>query len=430
MMGGLGTRLGEITATCPKPLLPVNDRPFFEYELRLLILAGFRRFLFCTGYLSEEIEEHFGDGSGYGISIDYSRDSDGKGDEGAPKKLLGTGGALRKAYDRLEQDFMLVYADSFMDIDYREAVWRYRRAKSEGALSLMTLLENNGRYDKSNVIYNEGRIELYDKNPDERMEYIDYGVNVFSREVLKERKEGEAFDLSEIQHALSLEGKLAGLVVKRRFYEIGRPDSYREFIAYARERFDLKRKAAFLDRDGVLNEIVYNEDTEQLDSPLRCSELKLIDGAAEAVERLKEAGYYVFVVTNQPAAAKGKTDRGTLYDINRRLMELIPGIDEVFMCPHHPKGSERSREPELIGACGCRKPGTGLIEEAAAKYACDMDSSFMAGDSYTDIQCAKAAGLRSVFIGDLKCDVCARLSYQKPDITAGSLKEAVEKILG
>ncbi len=425
MMGGLGTRLGEITATCPKPLLPVNDRPFFEYELRLLILAGFRRFLFCTGYLSEEIEEHFGDGADYGISIDYSRDSDGKEADNEPKKLLGTGGALRKAYDKLEDDFMLVYADSFMDIDYREVVWRYRMAKKEGALSLMTLLENNGRYDSSNVIYNDGKIELYDKKPDDRMKYIDYGVNVFAKEVLKDRKEGEAFDLSEIQHGLSIEGKLAGLVVKRRFYEIGRPDSYREFIDYARDRFDVKHKAAFLDRDGVLNEIVFNEDTEQLDSPLKVSELKLLDGAAEAVKTLKDAGYYVFIITNQPAAAKGKTSLGELWDINKELCKLIPEIDEVFMCPHHPKGSERSTEKDLICKCGCRKPETGLIKEASEKYACDMEASFMAGDSYTDIQCAQAAGLKSVFIGDLKCDVCARLSYRKPDITAGSLKEAV-----
>ncbi|MBO5552037.1 MAG: HAD-IIIA family hydrolase, partial [Lachnospiraceae bacterium] len=234
---------------------------------------------------------------------------------------------------------------------------------------------------------------------------------------------------SVIQHELSVEGKLEGLVVSRRFYEIGRPESYREFIGYAAERFDHPKKAAFLDRDGVLNEILYKEDTEQLDSPMKPEELKLLPGAADAVRRLKEAGYYVFVVTNQPAAAKGKTGLEDLIAINRRLVELIPEIDGVFACYHHPKGDKRSKEPGLIRSCKCRKPGTGLIDEACSVYAVDRSQSFMAGDSFTDIICGRDAGVRTVFIGNYKCDVCERLEYNKPDITAGSLDEAVSVIL-
>ena len=426
MMGGVGSRLGELVADCPKPMLPVGDKPFFEYELQLLTAAGFRKFLFCTGYLSSGIEDHFGSGEQFGISIDYQRDAR---DDAGKARLLGTGGALRHAYPKLEEDFMLVYADSFMDIDYREVVCRYFRAKEKGALSLMTLLRNDGRFDKSNVIYKDGRLVLYDKTaPDPEMAHIDYGVNMFSRTVLEGYEDGERFDLSAIQHELSLEGKLEGLVVTRRFYEIGRPESYREFTDYAAERFGHPKKAAFLDRDGVLNEIVYNEDTELLDSPMKPEELKLIPGAADAVRRLKEAGFYVFIITNQPAAAKGKTGLGDLFDINKRLRELIPEIDEVFVCFHHPKGDARCRERSLIRKCGCRKPGTGLIEEACIRYAVDMDGSFMAGDSYTDIKCGKAAGLRTVFIGDYKCDVCARLEFDKPDMTAPDLYDAVCKM--
>ena len=220
-----------------------------------------------------------------------------------------------------------------------------------------------------------------------------------------------------------MKGALEGLVVRKRFYEIGRPDPYREFIAYAKDRFDIPKRAAFLDRDGVLNEIVYNEDTEQLDSPLKVSELRLLPGAAEAVRKLKDAGYYIFVITNQPAAAKGKTSLGMLWDINKRLLELIPEIDEVFMCPHHPKGDDRSREKNLIGPCKCRKPGTGMIDEACARYAVDRDSSFMAGDSFTDIECGRAGGLKTVFIGDYKCDVCARLEHKRPDVIVKNLYE-------
>lgn len=438
MMGGMGTRLGEMVATCPKPMLPVGDRPFFEYELTLLKCAGFERFLFCTGYLSSEIEDHFGDGSKYGIKISYVRDgeNDGKG-----KALLGTGGALIHALPYLDEDFLLVYADSFMDIDYKEVVYRYFEAREEGASSLMSLLHNDGRYDTSNVVYKDGRLKLYDKkNLSSEMEYIDYGVNMFSRSALaeygekisafheEEGSDGIKFDLSDIQHELSVHGRLAGLIVDRRFYEIGRPESYREFISYAEERFDKPKKAAFLDRDGVLNEIVYNEDTELLDSPMKDEELKLLPGVTDAVSRLKALGYCIFVVTNQPAAAKGKTSLGNLFDVNKRLKALIPEIDEVFVCFHHPKGDSRCREKNLIKKCRCRKPETGLIEEACLKYRIDRERSFMAGDSYTDIQCGRAAGLKTVFLGDLKCDVCARLEYNKPDIIAPSLAKAVGEL--
>ena len=134
------------------------------------------------------------------------------------------------------------------------------------------------------------------------------------------------------------------------------------------------------------------------------------------------------MVTNQPAAAKGKTSLGNLFDVNKRLKALIPEIDEVFVCFHHPKGDSRCREKNLIKKCGCRKPETGLIEEACLKYRIDRERSFMAGDSYTDIQCGRAAGLKTVFLGDLKCDVCARLEYNKPDIIAPSLAKAVGEL--
>ncbi len=426
MMGGVGSRLGSLVKDTPKPMLPVCGRPFFEYELKLLKAAGFKKYLFLTGYLSSEIEDHFGNGEKYGVEIAYQKD--GVDEEGKPV-LLGTGGALRHAFDRLEEDFLLVYADSFMDIDYREVVYRYFKAKEEGSLSLMTLLHNGGKYDSSNVIYKDGALELYDKkNPSPEMDYIDYGVNMFSRSVLEKYTDGDKFDLSDIQNELSVSCRLYGLVVTRRFYEIGKPESYEEFNKYASERFEESRKAAFLDRDGVINEIVYNDDTEQLDSPLKPEQLKLLDGAAKAIKKLKEDGYYVFIVTNQPAAAKGKTTLGDLFDINKKLKELIPEIDDIFVCFHHPLGTSFSPEKNLIRKCECRKPKAGLIREAQEKYAIDMSNSFMAGDSFTDIKCGRAAGVKTVFIGDYKCDICARLEYEKPDVIAPSLNKYVDTI--
>ena len=425
MMGGLGTRLKEFTADCPKPLVDVNGRPFFDYEFDLLRQAGFRKFVFCAGYRADMIEAHYGDGSKYGVKIEYVLD-----DQGPEAKLLGTGGAIRKALPVLEEDFMVTYADSFMDIDYNEVIYRYAVSKAGGARSLMTLYHNFGKYDTSNVIFEDGHLVLYDKkNLSDRMQFIDYGVSMFERSLFEEYKAGEKFDLAVIQHELSVGGRLEGLVVSKRFYEIGSPDSYREFTAYAHERFDVPHRAVFLDRDGTINEIVYIDETEQLDSPMEVSQLKLIDGAADAVRALKAAGYLVFIVTNQPSAAKGKTTLGRLYDINHELLRLCGDcIDDIFMCPHYGTEQPHTKEKFLIKKCDCRKPLPGLIKQAMQKYDIDASASWMVGDSFTDVQCGRAAGVKTAFVGNFKCDVCSRLDFSRPDMIVSSVAEFAMKI--
>ena len=185
----------------------------------------------------------------------------------------------------------------------------------------------------------------------------------------------------------------------------------------------------------MINEIVYNEDTELLDSPMKPEQLRLLPGAAEAVRKLKKAGFYVFIVTNQPAAAKGKTTFGKLCEINRTMREAVADggedpIDEIFMCPHFPEEQPLTREHFLIKGCTCRKPQPGLILRAREKYRIDPERSYMVGDSFTDVLCGRAAGVKTVFIGSYKCDVCARLGQEKPDMIAGSLEEFAGRICG
>ncbi|MCR5116359.1 MAG: HAD-IIIA family hydrolase [Lachnospiraceae bacterium] len=410
LMGGLGTRLGELTKTHPKSMMEVEGLPFFDYELFLLKRAGFKDFLFLTGYESDEIEDYYGDGSKAGVSIKYCRDGE---------KLLGTGGAVRRAYQYLEDEFMLIYGDSFMDIDYGETLYRYEQAKKRGATCLMTVMKNAGRFDKSNCIVRNGKLVLYDKksnSPD--MDHIDYGISIYQKALFSDVPEGRAFDIADIQLEESVKGTCAVHIVNNRFYEIGRPESLEEFRKYIKRRFYEAHPAVFLDRDGVINEIVYNEDTEQLDSPMRYEEFKYLPFAEEALDLISRKGYYIFVVTNQPAAAKGKTSLEALYDINTSFVSDLAGsgiiINDVFMCPHHPEGSPGG-DRTLIRKCDCRKPGTGLIEKGREAYNIDWDKSYMTGDSYTDILAGQKAGLKTAFIGDLKCDVCARLKYNKPD---------------
>ncbi len=424
LMGGLGTRLKDYTKQCPKSLVDVCGRPFFDYQLDLLTAWGFNRFVFLIGYRAEMIEEYYGDGSSRGISIKYSYDGE---------KLLGTGGAVRRAIDLLEDDFLLIYGDSFMDIDYAETVYRYERGKAEGARALMTVLCNNNRFDRSNVVMKDGRLVLYDKhNPTPEMDYIDYGVCMYERSLFEDYPEDEAFDIAKIQHELSVAGKMSAQTVTKRFYEIGSPGSLAEFSGYVTKRFAESHPAVFLDRDGVINEIVWNDDIEQLDSPMKTEQFKFLPNAADAVKMFKEKGYYVFVVTNQPGAAKGKTSLATLYDINTYMIDALSKegaeIDDLFMCPHYPKKLPQTKEDFLIKKCSCRKPEPGLIYRAMRKYNIDLARSYMIGDSCSDVVAGSAVGLSTVFIGDLKCDLCKKLGDVAPTYVAANILEAAQII--
>ncbi len=438
LMGGLGTRLGEYTKECPKPLVEVEGKPFFDYSLKLFIHHGFRKFLFLIGYRAEMIEEYYGDGSKLGISISYCYDG---------KELLGTGGAVRRAYRLLEDDFLLVYGDSFMDIDYEETMYRYFEGKSRGMRALMTVLKNGNRFDRSNVIMDGSEIRLYDKmNMTPEMDYIDYGVcayekSLFRDEYLKDMvdipADGETngagmvnvkFDIALIQNRLSIEKKIAAHIVTKRFYEIGSPASLNEFRGYVRHRFNEKHPAVFLDRDGVLNEIVFNDDIEQMDSPQKPEQFRAFPEAAKAIKKIRDKGYYVFLATNQPGAAKGKCRLKTLYDINTMFAEQMAengaDIDAVFMCPHYPKKSENTKEDFLIKTCDCRKPKPGLLLKPADIYNIDYENSYMIGDSFTDIVAGQAAGVRTIFIGELKCDACKKLCDTEPDHIVHDVLEA------
>lgn len=422
LMGGLGTRLGERTKCCPKSLTDIEGRAFFDYQLDLLQTYGFHKFLFLVGYHANVIEEYYRDGSQRGICIKYSYDG---------KELLGTGGAVRNAYDLLEEDFLLIYGDSYMDIDYRETIYRYFRSKAEGSKALMTVMENHNCLDKSNVIFEDGKILSYDKqHQDTRMHYIDYGVEMFERSLFQNYEKGSAFDIALLQKRLADENRLAAHEVTKRFYEIGSPDSLEEFRRYVSERFGRERPAIFLDRDGVVNQIVFCEETEQLDSPLHKEELVLENGAVEAMRFMQEAGYYLFIVTNQPAAAKGKVLLEELYDVNtelcRRLHRQGIDIDAVEICPHHPEGSEKAGERFLIKKCNCRKPAAGMLEAVCRRFRVDRAGSWMAGDSFTDVLAGISAGVRTVFLGDYKCDVCKCLQYRKPDLICKDLIEFTE----
>ncbi len=185
-------------------------------------------------------------------------------------------------------------------------------------------------------------------------------------------------------------------------------------------------KAVFIDRDGVINELIYHREQGIIDSPFTVSQLRIIDGVPEAIQIIHQAGYKAIIVSNQPGIAKKHMSMKTFEAIRRRLIDELDKansfIDAEFYCLHHPQAILT----DLKEICDCRKPEPGLIKKAANELDIDLKSSWMVGDGITDIQSGKSAGCRTILIGKGKCELCHRMEQEnvKPDFICGNLLQS------
>lgn len=228
LAGGLATRLRPITETIPKALVDIDGRPFIDHQLDLLRRNGVRRVVMCLGYLGQMVEQHCGDGTRYGMELRYSYDGE---------RLMGTGGAIRRAADKgllgdgPDDVLWVMYGDSYMDIDYPAVLGAFERAPD--ALGLMTVLRNENRWDTSNVVFRDGKLLRYEKkNRTPEMNYIDYGVALLRKAAVDRIPTDRAFDLAELYTSLVNEGRMVGYEVFNRFYEIGTPPALEEARRY------------------------------------------------------------------------------------------------------------------------------------------------------------------------------------------------------
>jgi MurNAc alpha-1-phosphate uridylyltransferase len=227
LAGGLGTRLWPVTKTIPKSLIPIQGRPFADYQLAWLASQQVTEVVFCVGFLGKQIRSHIGAGAAFGLSVSYV-------DEG--EDLKGTGGALRLAFDAelLDESFFVLYGDSFLPIEYAPVQAAYRKS---GKPALMTVMQNKNRWDRSNAIFIPPNVTLYDKKCNDetraRMNYIDYGLSVLSRNLIAARVgQGAVVDLADLFKQLSVEGQLGGFEISQRFFEVGSEGGIADFASY------------------------------------------------------------------------------------------------------------------------------------------------------------------------------------------------------
>jgi NDP-sugar pyrophosphorylase family protein len=223
LAGGLATRLRPATDKTPKGLLSVAGEPFLVHQLRLLHSEGFRDVVICVGYLGDAIKANIGDGNALGLHIDYSFDG---------PTLLGTGGALKRALPKLGEKFLVIYGDSYMPVDYAAIVQAF---VVSGKPALMTVFENEGRWDASNLWFERGEIRHYSKKlRTSGMRHIDYGISVLSASVFDSFSEAAIFDVADVYSGLVSEKQVAAYEVKQRFYQIGSREGLAELDSLLR----------------------------------------------------------------------------------------------------------------------------------------------------------------------------------------------------
>ena len=224
LAGGLATRLGGLTQSVPKSMLDIQGKPFIAHQLRKLASLGGTSIVLCVGHLSKAIEDFVGDGSHFELSVTYSYDG---------PEQQGTGGAIYRALDLLDEDFIVTYGDSYVDLDLAELTRFHRQSKLPATMSIF---KNDGQWDKSNVRMSSPNKILYEQTPHVQSMFIDYGASIISRTKFEAIAPGGAWELPRFFEKLSESNELGGFLVKERFFEIGSTIGLNEFRNKVRER--------------------------------------------------------------------------------------------------------------------------------------------------------------------------------------------------
>ena len=426
MAGGFGTRISQLFPNIPKPLIPIDGIPDLEREVCSLASQGFRDIILTVSYLHEKIEEHFGDGSKWGVNIEYLV-------ENTP---LGNAGALFKL--NLKEDFLLLNADAMFDVNFNRFVDFH---KEHGGLVTLFTHPNSHPYDSGLLVADKnGAVEQWLAKEDSRPEYyrnrVNAGLHVINPKVLElsgidadrvgtvgENGKPIKVDLDrQLLKPLAGTGKMFCYDSPEYVKDMGTPERYyavcEDYKAgrVSGKNLQNKQKAVFLDRDGTINKYVgFLRDID---------EFELLDGVAGAIKKINASGYLAIVVTNQPVIARGEVSFEELERIHNKMETLLGKegayLDAIYFCPHHPHKGYEGERPELKLDCNCRKPKPGMLLKAAQDFNIDLAKTWMIGDGENDIRAGQNAGCRTALIGN---------ETYGQTVTVSSLKNFVEQYL-
>ena len=415
MAGGKGTRIASVASDVPKPMIHIAGKPILEYTIEVLARQGYTDIIMVVGHLGQTIQDYFGDGTKWSVSISYIV-------EDTP---LGTAGALYYLKDRIDEDFLLLNGDLIFDIDITKFCEQH---KENHCIATILTHPNSHPYDSGLIEADDrGKVTRWLAKEDERLWYhnrVNAGLHMLSPQVFQYFTTLCKLDLDrDILRQLISEGQLYVYDSPEYVKDMGTPDRYeavqQDLVSgrVAQRNLVKCQRAIFLDRDGTINKYVgFLNQIEQFE---------LLEGVAEGIKRINNSGYLAIVVTNQPVIARGEVTVDELQKIHNKMETLLGQegayVDDIFYCPHHPHSGYEGEVRELKIDCSCRKPKPGMLLEAAQKYHIDLSKSWMIGDGDSDMQAGMAAGCKVAGIGDKITD---------PKIpTYPGLRECVDAIL-
>ena len=395
LAGGRGTRLRPLTDTQPKPMVEFHGRPFLEYLVEMLREQGFERVLMLLGYLPEVIQEHFGDGTGLGVEIDYEVTD--------PDDQTTTRVSLAK--DRLEESFLLLYCDNYWPLSM-DRMWE--RFAALGVPAMVTVYSNKDGYrpGKDSVLVDgDGLVRVFDRGRTTRgLQGVEISYAILSRSVLELLPEEDEPIEAALYPRLAARGELGAYVSDHRYYSVGSLDRLE-----ATERFLARRPALILDRDGVLN-----RKPPRAHYVTQPEEFEWLPGSLQALRVLREAGYTVAVVSNQAGVGRGEMTEADLAEVNARMVgeaeEAGGRIDAIYHCPH-----------DWDEGCDCRKPAPGMLFQAQRELDLDLSRTPFIGDDDRDVEAAEAAGCPPILVSDhfTLLDAVGGLLRAKDEVLAG-----------
>ncbi|AOT70577.1 HAD-IIIA family hydrolase [Geosporobacter ferrireducens] len=389
LAGGKGTRLGS--KDVPKPMRLIGGKSLLEIQINILKKYDICDIVLITGYMSSYIENYFGDGSNLGVNISYFIE----------KEPLGTTGGIKAIEKQLREDFFVIYGDVIFDIDLDNLKKFHAEKNSECTL----VLHPNDHPDDSDLVEidsNNRIINFYPKYRNKNNYYrnlVNAAIYIFSPSILQYIESGKKSDFGkDIFPFIFDKLKMFGYITAEYIKDIGTP--YRlqkvteDYLSGKIERMNMinKRKAVFLDRDGVIN--------VEKNIICRSDDFELLPLVVEAIKLINDTEYLVVVVTNQPGIAKNMCSIGELQIIHNKMEYLLgkmnAKIDAIYYCPHHPDIGFKEENRKYKIKCSCRKPEPGMILQAVKDFNIDLNSSFIIGDSYRDIECGKRIGLTTI----------------------------------
>ena len=430
LAGGAGTRLRDRLGDLPKPMIPIAGKPLLEHQVELAKAHGFTDLVFFVHYRADLIEAHFGDGSKFGVRIRYVTE----------REPLGTAGAVLAGREHLADRFVVLYGDTMVNVDLGR-LWRmHETVKADATL----LLHPNDHPLDSDLVETDAasNVIAFHNRPHPAGRWfqnlVNAGLYVLEKEPLLKHAARLAqgtpriidFGKDVFPEMLRGGARLLGYNSPEFIKDIGTPARYDRVCAQfangtiARSSLATPQRAVFLDRDGTL---VPDKDC------LRSAEgIELLPGVSQAIHDLNHHAWRTVVVTNQPVIAKGFCDEAELQRMHNKMETLLglehAFLDRIYYCPHHPDAGFEGERKELKIHCACRKPGTGMIEWAMSDLNIDPKQSWLVGDTTTDIQTARNAGLRSILVRTGSGGKDGKYGTE-PDFTVDDLQAAVRLIL-